>query len=132
MASPFAAAMAAAAATHDSIMGETFDIHPMKSANDKNAPGIIDTARAIVIDLIAPWVDAAARFHSDGAREPGVKSERPGHAMTRPAFSLDLAKLPYEIRRGDRVVRKLTNEKYLVAEVVPSAPGFVRVDLNRI
>lgn len=132
MSSPFAAAMAAAAATHDSIMAEDFDYHPMKSANDKNAPAIVDPVRAIVLDLRAPWVDAAARFHSDSARLPGVQTERPGHAMTRPSIALDLSRLPYDPKTKDQLIRKATGDKYHVAEIVPGAPGFARLDLNRI
>jgi hypothetical protein len=132
MSSLFTAAMAAAAATHDAVMADAFEYHPMKAADNRNAPVVVDPDRAIVLDLRAPWVDAAARFHSDGAREPGVKSEKPGHASSRPALALDLSRLPYEPRRGDRVIKTDTGEKYHVAEVVPSAPGFVRLDLNRL
>ena len=132
MASPFSRLMAVAAVTHDAIMAEGFDYRPMKSANDKNAPGIVDPDRAVVLDLRAPWVDAAARAGSDGAKAPGVQSERPGHASTRPAIALDLRRLPYEPRRGDKLTKRDTGVGYIVAEVVPSAPGFVRLDLNRI
>ena len=50
MASPFNAAMNAAAATHDSIMGEAFDFHPMKFSSDKNAALVVDPDRAVVHD----------------------------------------------------------------------------------
>lgn len=132
MASPFNAAMAAAAATHDSIMGEVFEFRPMKSANDKNAPGVVDPDRAVVSNLSAAWGDSAARFHADAFREPGAKSERPGHASSRPFISLQLSRLPYEPKNGDFVVRLETDRKYKVAEVLPSSPGFVRLDLNLI
>ncbi|MBR2117673.1 MAG: hypothetical protein IJ935_03170 [Afipia sp.] len=132
MASPFAAAVAAAAATHDAIMAETFEYHPMRSVDDPLAAFGVDPDRAPVLDLLAPWGDSAARAHADAFREPGVKSERPGHATSRPFISLDLRRLPYESKLGDIIVRKVTLRKYKVAEVLPSSPGFVRLDLNRI
>ncbi len=132
MASPFNAAMAAAAATHDSIIGEIFEFYPMKSTSDVNAPPIVDPDRAVVLDLRAPWGDSAARWHADAFREPGVKSERPGHATSRPFISVQLSRLPYPPARGDHVLRKDTGDRYRVAEVLPSSPGFVRLDLNLV
>lgn len=137
MASPFAAAIAAAAATHDKIMADDFEFRPMKPANDRNAPAIVDPDRAIWI-FRAPFTDSAARVHSDAARTPGVKPERPGYASTRPALSLNLALLPYAPRRGDVVAAILDpgalvyGKKYVIAEIVPGTPGFVRLDLNEI
>lgn len=132
MSSPFDAAVAAAAATHDAIMSEAFAYHPMRAGSDKNAPLSADPDRAVVPDLPATWGDSAARAHADAFREPGVKSERPGHASSRPFVSLWLSRLPYPPRAGDRLIRARTGETYRVAEVLPSSPGFVRLDLNRV
>lgn len=132
MPSPFNAAMAAAAATHDSIIGELFQFYPMKPALDVNARPAADPDRAVVLDLLAPWGDSAARAHADAFREPGVKSERPGHATSRPFISIQMTRLPYRPSRGDQIVRKETGDRYRVAEVLPSSPGFLRLDLNLV
>lgn len=132
MASPFDVAVAAAAATHDAIMAEAFDYRPFAAAADVNAVAQSDPGRAVVSGLLATWGDSAARVHGDAFREPGVKSERPGHASSRPFVSLDLARLPYQPRVGDRIVRLKTGGIYRVAEVLPSSPGFVRLDLNAV
>lgn len=132
MASPFQAAMRVAAVTHDRVMGERFDYHPMAQSSDRNAPRVIDAARSVVLNLLAPWVDGASRFHSGPPKEPGVIAERPGIASTRPAVSLDLARLPYPPKVGDQLRRLVTGALYQVAEVQPSAPGFARLDLNKI
>lgn len=132
MPSPFNAAMAAAAATHDSIIGESFEFYPMKPALDVNGRTGADPDRAIVLDLLAPWGDSAARAHADAFREPGVKSDRPGFATSRPFISIQMTRLPYRPIRGDQVVRKETGDRYRVAEVLPSSPGFLRLDLNLV
>lgn len=132
MSSPFQNAMRVAAVTHDRVMGERFEYRPMRASSDRNAPERVDPDRAIVPDLLAPWVDGSARFHSGPPKSPGVTAEHPGIASTRPAISVDLLRLPYKPKHGDHVVRLATAATYKVAEVQPSSPGFVRLDLNKI
>lgn len=132
MASPFDAAIAAAAATHDSIMGEDFIYRPRSRPADVNKRETDDGSRAVIDPLRAVWGEPAARFDSGPARLPGVEAERPGHATARPFVSFRLSLLPYRPRDGDMVERKATGEKFRVAEVLPSTPGLVRLDLNRM
>jgi hypothetical protein len=129
---PFAAAARAAANAHDRIMGETFEFRPMMLSADVNARPVVDPARAIVLDLLAVWGEPSARADSGPVRTPGVMPEKPGHASARPFLSLELARLPYAPQRGDIVVRVATAARYRVAEILPSTPGFARLDLNRI
>lgn len=132
MPSPFAAATNAAAAAVDSYMGERFEYRPMKRAADVDARTSVDTGRVVVLDLLAMWGDPSARDMSAAAREPGVKPEYPGHASTRPYIALELSRLPYAPVKGDIVVRKDTGDRFKVAEVLPSSPGFARLDLNEM
>lgn len=130
MPSPFDAAISAAAATHDAIIGELFDYSPMMA--EPNVRPVADTGRAIVTDLLAPFGDSADRAFSGPVRTIGVQTERPGHASNRPYISLQLSRLPYAPADGDRLLRKKTGDLYQVAERLPSTPGFMRLDLNLI
>lgn len=132
MSSPFAAAMKVAAATCDSVMGETFTFLPMKRTDDVDARAAADADRAIVEHVLGVWGEPTARVSSAAARQPGVKPEYPGHASARPFVSLDLVRLPWLPRKGDRVVREETGDLYVIAERLPSAPGYARFDLNEI
>jgi hypothetical protein len=132
MTNPFAAAISAAAKVHDSIMGESFDYRPMAQTNDVNAKPSADGTRAIVTGLRLPFGEPTARFDSGAMQTPGVRAERPGHATARPFVSLDLSLLPYAPKRGDRVLRVANGALYQIAEILPSTPGFARLDLNII
>lgn len=135
MASPFDAAVKAAGLMHDRIMGETFEFHPMMHANsDVNARAdlVADTSRAPVLNLVAVWGGPSARTGSGAVRTIGVQPELPGHASDRPFISLDLARLPYAAKPGDKVLRVANGQWCKVAEVLPSQPGFARLDLNYI
>lgn len=135
MASPFDAAVKAAGAIHDRIMGETFEFHPMAVGNaDVNSRAAItaDPDRAIVLNLLAVWGNPSARTGSGAVRTIGVEPELPGHASDRPFISLDLSRLPYAPKRGDKVKRLANGQSYKIAEVLPSQPGFARLDLNVI
>jgi len=131
MASPFDRAIAAAAVTHDVVMGEDFEIRPQKYQTDRNAPRVEDPARAIAT-VRCPFVDAAARAGAGPFHQVGVQPERPGHSTTRPAISLDLSRLSYALGAGDLVFRKKTQTLYRVFEVLPSTPGFARISLNKV
>jgi hypothetical protein len=132
MPSPFAAAAAAAAATHDRLLGDLFDYRPMKTGDDPGLRPFADPDRAIVTDLRMPFSAATARAGSGPVNTPAVKPERPGHASDRPFVALQLSLLPYDPRKGDRLAHRDSGDLYRVAEVVPSIPGFVRLDLNQI
>jgi hypothetical protein len=132
MANPFVAAAAAAAATHDRVMGETFTFQPMARAADVDAPMSVDTGRAVVTGLLAVYGEPSARDASGPVRTPGVNVGHPGHASARPFISLALSRLSYRPRVGDRLTRDATGATYVIAEVLPSTPGFVRLDLNEI
>jgi hypothetical protein len=132
MPTPFAAATQAAAATVAAVMGESFDYIPMTTPADRNARPVADPERDVVRGLAAVWGAPSARADSGPVRTPGVTAERPGHASSRPFVSLPRARLPYDVRRGDRLQRLASGELYQVAEVLPSAPGHVRLDLNLI
>jgi hypothetical protein len=131
MASPFAKATLAAAATHDAIMAEPFEVRPMKLAGDVNAPTVVDPDRAI-LTIAATFGEYAARVLSGPFHQPGVQPERAGHASARPYISIRLSQLPYRPRKGDQVFQVDTSALFRIAEVLPSTPGFVRCDLNRI
>ncbi len=132
MTSPFAAAAAAAAKAHDAVMGERFDYRPMKRATDVNAAPVIDPDRPVAEGVLMPFGEPSARADSGPVQTPGVTAQRPGHATVRPFVSLDLARLSYAPRAGDVLVRLAGGQRYRVAEVLPSTPGFARLDLNRI
>lgn len=132
MPSPFAAAIKVAAATHDRIMGDTFDYLPMSAGNDVNARPVADVARAIVTGLLLPFGASSARVHSGPVHTVGATAERPGIASDRPFVSLQLSLLPYPPRTGDRLRNVDTGELFRIAEILPSAPGLARLDLNQI
>lgn len=131
MPAPFAAAMRVAAATVDRIFGDTFDYLPMAAAGDVNARPVADPDRAIVTGLRLPFSAQGNRAGTGPTPTPAVRPESPGHASDRPFVSLDLSLLPYAPRKHDRL-RADNGDLFRVAEIVPSVPGFVRLDLNQI
>lgn len=134
MPSLFDRVFAAAGRTHDQLAGELFDFLPWSAGADVNDPraGGADADRAVVTDLRLPYGEPAARAHGGPARTPGVKAERPGHASDRPFVSLQVSLLPYDARPGDRLARRDTGQLFQVAEILPSTPGFVRLDLTHL
>jgi hypothetical protein len=130
MASPFARAVAAAAVTHDKVQGDLFTFAPQKYQTDRNAPLIPDADRAIVEHVLCPFGDYASRAAAGPFNQVGVKPERAGHSTTRPYVSLQLSRLPWRPRRGDILTREDDGRRFQIAEVLPSQPGFVRLDLN--
>lgn len=132
MPTPFDAATKAAASSVGRVMGEAFAYIPMTTPADRNARPTADPERAVVDAFTAVPGFPSARAESGPVRTPGVTAERPGHASTRPFISFPLARLPYAARKGDRVKRLATGELYQIAELLPSAPGHVRADLNLI
>lgn len=132
MPSPFAAAIKVAAAVHDRIMGDRFEYRPMKSGVDVNARRVVDDVRAVVSELRLPFGAGAARAHSGPVNTVGVTPEKPGVSTDRPFVSLQLSLLPYKPQVGDNLLNLDTNELFAVAEILPSTPGFARLDLNQI
>lgn len=132
MPSPFAAAAAAAAATHDRLLGDLFDYRPMKRGDNPNVRVVVDADRPIVTGLRLPFSAASARMGSGPVNTPAVKPDRPGHASDRPFVALQVSLLPYAARMGDHLLHRDSGDLYRLAEVVPSTPGFVRLDLNQI
>ncbi|ABQ38498.1 hypothetical protein BBta_6595 [Bradyrhizobium sp. BTAi1] len=132
MPSPFARAIAAAAATHDRVMGELFTFAPMAYQTDRNAPLIPDSSRDVVQHVRCVFAEPAARAAAGPFRQPGVQPERAAHSSERPYVSLDLALLPWRPRIGDQAVQEDTGRRFKVHEVLPSTPGFVRVSLNGV
>jgi len=131
MTAPFAAAARVAAAIVDRTFGDTFAYHPMAVGADVNSRAAPDPDRAIVTGLRLPFSAQGARVASGPTPTPGVKPERPGHASDRPFVSLDLSRLPYVPKKGDRLLAD-NGDLFRVAEIVPSTPGFARLDLNQI
>jgi hypothetical protein len=137
MPSPMQAAIAAASATHDAIMADRWSYQPMKHSADKNAPTVADTSR-LGKTIQGTFGEYAARVSGGPFKQPGVMPERPGHASSRPYLSIRLAQLPYRPRQGDQLQAldgeglPIAGQLFRVAEVLPSTPGFVRLDLNRI
>lgn len=131
MTSPFDAAAASAAAAVDAVLGERFEYRPMRRSADVNARFAADPSRAVVTGLLAVFGEPSARADAGPVRTPGVEAERPGHATARPFLALALSRLPYAPAVGDRVLRSATGVVYRVAEILPSHPGFVRLDLNK-
>ncbi|WP_316168956.1 MULTISPECIES: hypothetical protein [unclassified Bradyrhizobium] len=137
MPSPMQAAIAAASATHDMVMSDSFRYSPMKYGADKNAPTVVDPDRAVAV-IRGKCGEYAARVNSGPFNQPGVKPERAGHASSRPYLSLRLSQLAYRPKQGDQVQAldddglPIAGQLFRVAEVLPSTPGFVRLDLNRI
>jgi hypothetical protein len=132
MASPFDRAIAAAAATHDSVMGDLWTFRPMKLGRDVNAPRAVDPDRAVVQHIRAPYIAPGARAAAGPFYQPGVKPERAGNATSRAAVSLQTSLVPYAIVQGDRIERESDGVLLEVYEVIPSVPGFVRLDLNSV
>jgi len=130
MANPFDAAVNAAAASSDAIMAEPFTFTPMKKPANVSARAVRDESLLIVEHVNCVWGEPSARVGSGAAETVGVRAEKPGHASSRPFISLRLSLLPYRPQKGFIVLREATGEKYRVAEVLPSHPGFVRCDLN--
>lgn len=130
MASPFDRAFAAAAVTHDNLAGEGFEFRPQKFQTDRNAPTIVDPDRPVVAGVKCPYTDSAARIGAGPFRQVGVQPERAGHSSSRPNISLNLSRLPYRPRKGDHVFREATQTLFLIYEVLPSTPGFVRISLT--
>lgn len=132
MGNPFDAAVKAAAASSDAILAEPFTFTPMKFANNVSARPVRDESLAIVERVPCVWGEPASRVGAGAARQIGVKTENPGHASSRPFISLALSRLPYRPEKGFLVLREETGEKFRIAEVLPSTPGFVRCDLNQL
>ncbi len=137
MPSPMKAAIAAASATHDSVMADPFRYSPMKHGADKNAPTVTDPDRSAT-DIRGKFGEYAARVGAGPFNQPGVQAERDAHASSRPYLSIRLAQLAYRPRRGDQLQalddngQPIAGELFRVAEVLPSTRGHVRLDLNRI
>src|SRR5205085_1250152 len=125
------AATAAAAPIIDAVVGEKFDFLPMAASSPVARP-VADTVRSIVLDLLAPFGDSSERAMSGPVRTVGVASEKPGHASNRPYIAPQLSARPDALRVGARVLRKRPGVLYQVAEILPSTPGFARLDLNII
>ncbi|WP_315759738.1 hypothetical protein [Bradyrhizobium sp. SZCCHNRI2007] len=132
MPSPFARVVAAAAMTHDRILGDLFTFAPQKYQTDRNAPLIADPARAIVEHVLCPFGEPAARAGAGAFEQVGVKPERAGHSTDRPYVSLDLSRLAWRPRIGDLLTQEATGRRFRIHEVLPSTPGFVRLTLNGI
>ena len=132
MTSLFQDAAVAASAAVDTVFGEPWIYQPMAAGGDVNARRAPDPDRA-ALPITGAYIDPYARALSGPTRSQGVKAEQPGHASGRPALSLDLAQLPYEPRRGDRVTRLNTGEVFEVAEDRPDRTGpRTMLDLNLI
>lgn len=132
MASLFDRIAAAAAATHDRVIGDLFDYIPMARPTDKNAREVPDTSRAVATGLRLPFGNPTARAFSGPVRTVGVKAGMAEHATDRPFVSLQLSLLPYAPKELDRLRNVDTGELFQVAEILPSTPGFVRLDLTRV
>ncbi|HGW6361951.1 TPA: hypothetical protein ACNHQ5_004528 [Escherichia coli] len=137
MASPFSKAFAAAAATLDQHAADPFEYRPCKLATDVNAPTVADPDR-VVKRIAGTFGEYAARVGGGPFNQPGVQPERPGVASSRPYLSIRLAQLPYRPRTGDQIAAlddngaPIAGQLFRVAEVLPSTPGYARLDLNRI
>ena len=129
MSSPFDALTRVAAATHDAIMGEWFEIRPFASPADVNKRKTSDGDREIK-RFRAPWGEPAARVNAGPTETVGVTPQRAAHNSARPYISLQLSLLPYRPSNGDQIFREKTGEILRVMDVLPSTPGFVRLDLN--
>lgn len=131
MANPFDAAVKAAAASSDAIMAEPFTFTPMKRASNVSARDVRDETLPIAEHVLCVWGDPSARVGSGAVETVGVRAEKPGHASSRPFISLALSRLAgTRPQKGWIVLREQTGEKFRIAEVLPSHPGFVRCDLN--
>lgn len=113
----------------DGTFGELWTYLPMTRA-DPNGRGTPDPGRAVVNNLTAVYIGPFARAFSAETRKQGVRPEQPGHASDRPVCDLDLSRLPYRPRGGDRVVRLQTGLLYGVAEVRPAGVSRAALDLN--
>jgi hypothetical protein len=137
MASPFAKAFAAAAATLDQHAADPFEYRPCKLATDVNAPTVADPDRAVT-RIVATFGEYAARVGAGPFNQPGVQPERGAVASSRPYLSIRLSLLPYRPRKGDQVAAlddngaPIPGSLFRVAEVLPSTPGYARLDLNRV
>ena len=131
MTAPFAAAARVAAAIVDRTFGDTFAYHPMATGADVNSRPAPDPDRAIVTGLRLIFSAQGARAASGPTASPAMRVEKPGHASDRPFVALDLSLLPYAPCKGDRLLAG-NGDLFRVAEVVPSTPGFARLDLNQI
>ena len=131
MPNPFDAAVKAAAASSDAILAEPFTFTPMKLALNVSARPLRDEAIAIFQHVPCVFGEPSARMGSGAVETVGVRPEKPGHASSRPFISLALSRLgDRRPEKGWLILRENTGEKFKVAEVLPSHPGFVRCDLN--
>jgi hypothetical protein len=130
MPNPFDAAVKVAAASADAIMAEPFTFTPMKAAASVSARPVRDEALPVAVHVRCIWGEPSARVGSGPVEGVGLKAEKPGHASSRPFLSLALSGLPYRPQKGFLVLREDTGERFRIAEVLPSHPGFVRCDLN--
>jgi hypothetical protein len=112
MASPFERAFAAAAVTHDRLVGDPFTFAPMKYDTERNAPLIPDQSRSVVQGVLCPFTESAARAGGGPFSQVGVQPERAAHATARPNISLDLSRLPWRPRIGDVVTQENTGRRF--------------------
>lgn len=133
MVSPFAAAVAAAAATADAIMADDFEFRPQSDNGDVNASPTADAGRAI-ITILGTYGEPAARAMGGpmSTMGIGVRAEMGAHTSDRPFVSIRLALLPYAPQRGDLVFRLATRKLYRIAEILLDGFGLARLDLNEI
>lgn len=131
MDSPFDAAIAAAAETGDTIMGESFELRPVKRRADVNDRAVADGGRPIVtFDGI--YGEPSARGQSGPVMRVGVKAEMPGHSTDRPFISVRLAQFTARPVVKDKIVRLKDGSAYTIAEILPDGEGLARLDLNRM
>lgn len=139
--SAFAQAAVAASLAVDAVYGESWSVQPM-ATSDPNGRGGPDPNRA-ALTITAAFQSAYARASSAGARQQGIKPERPGHSSERPRISYDPARcvlvdgvdpapLPYRLRDGDRVTRLKTGTIYRLAEMRTDDTLRIEADLNVI
>lgn len=130
MPNPFDAAAKAAAASSDAVLAEPFTFRPMKRGANVNTRDLVDPALPVKTGVLCVFGEPSARVASGAVETVGVRAEKPGHASSRPFVSLALSRLPYRPQKGFVIEREATGEKFRIAEVLPSTPGFVRCDLN--
>ncbi|WP_243368868.1 hypothetical protein [Microvirga solisilvae] len=121
------------ALAHDRVFGTVCTLQPMTTP--VNGEPMSDPDRPLAAGLVAVWDIQDARVN---AGDNGVGGSRPsgfrlGHAAQEVFASIRRGQLPYDLMKGDRLLRADRPGKiWIIAEIMPDGGARDRVRLNEV
>ena len=117
MATPFDLAAKKASAAIDGVFGESFDVIAMTSPGDVDAKQVADVTRSTFI-AIGGFLGPSRSMlpHARGSIQDDNAQKL---AVSVPRVSIDNARMPWTVVKGDYIHRHATGEVFEVAKSLP-------------